>query len=382
MIVAGGVYLEICVSPASVSLFGPGGRAALGLADLSHRVELHAFQPAALAEDVFPNFEPFGVDVRLYPCSDRIGFKYLYPLAKPRITPVPLPKAGTITVAGQHILRFGCLEGDFRIEANCAVYDPQSAVEPARFGANGSRADKLAVVLNRAELLSSTGLDQVEDAARALLDRDGAQVVVVKSGPYGALVFEPGIAAVAVPAYQTQAIYKIGSGDVFSAAFAHYWSEARLSPAEAARLASLHAADYVETRLIPFRSPPPDRQPVSVPAKRSVAVSTASGGASAAWLRDEAMSALADLSVEAEMVEAGDIDALDQARAGGSSILFVLMQCADVNLTRLIQAALAARMSVVIYTELTHSEDEDAFARTGCRVERELTAALYQVAWA
>jgi hypothetical protein len=380
MIVAGGVYLEACVSPPSVSLFGSGGRAALGLTSLSPSVTLHAFHPAALADEVYPNFDALGVDLHLYPCSDRVAFRYLYPLAKPRITPIPLPNAGTVAVAGEHVLRFGCLEGDFKIDADFAVYDPQSAVAPPPFAANGSRAKHLALVLNRGELFAATGLAVLDDAAEAIMAQQGADVVVVKSGPQGAWVFQPSASAIGVPAFRAHAIYKVGSGDVFSAAFAHYWSEGGQNPVEAARLASLHAADYVENRLIPFRAPPLEREPMTASRAATIDVAWAGAGASGDWLRGEVLDALAEFSISPNLLSAQAA----QLRASSgvwASVLFVVAQRLDDHVLSVILSAQAAGAEVIVYLEDMDPKIAGDLTRRGIKVEADLTTALYCVAW-
>jgi hypothetical protein len=380
MIVAGGVYLEACVSPPSVSLFGSGGRAALGLTSLSPSVTLHAFHPAALADEVYPNFDALGVDLQLHPSSARIAFRYLYPLAKPRITPIPLPHAGTVPVAGEHVLRFGCLEGDFKIEAEFAVYDPQSAMDPAPFGANGSRAKHLAIVLNRSELLAATGLADVADAAGMVMAQEGAEVVVVKSGPQGALVFQPNASAVGVPAFRANAIYKVGSGDAFSAAFAHYWSEGGQTPVEAARLASLHAADYVENRLTPFRAPPLEREPMAASRTSTIDVAWAGAGASGDWLRGEVIDALAEFSISPNFLSPQAAQ-LRTTSGGWASVLFVVAQRLDDHVLGVISSAQAAGAEVIAYLEDMDANIAGDLTRRGIKVEADLTTALYRVAW-
>ena len=380
MIVAGGVYLEICVSPESVSVLGSAGRAAMGLAGLTTQVQLHAFHPAAFADDVFSNFAPLGIDVHLYPASDRIAFKYPFPLGRPRIMPIPLPYAGTVSVSGESVLRFGCLEGDFKIDANRAVFDPQSAVRPEDFGANGSRARRLAVVLNRAELSAATGSVSVEDGVAIVMARDGAEVVVVKCGPDGARVFARDGLPATVPAFRTQAIYKIGSGDIFSAAFAHYWAEAGLTPSEAARLASLHTADYVETRLLPLRTPPNERPNVNHVARREVSVAFSIAGTSGEWLRDEVLSALADLSLLPRVIEVDQVDRLSSHPETPASLL-VIAQSAQPALTSLFRAARVGGIPTFAYVEALPTAATVAWEELGVEVVSDLTSALYRAAW-
>jgi len=377
MIVAGGIYSEVCVAPPSTSLFGSGGRAALALTGLIKAVELHAFQPARLADEVYPNFEPFGVDVHLYPSSDRVHFHYLHPLARPRISPIPLPAAGSVGVQGKAILRFGCLEGDFRVVGEMAVYDPQTAVAPVPFRANGSAAKRLAIVLNRAELRAVTAVSDMAAAAQSLCEKDGAEVAVVKAGPNGAYVFESGILIGQIPAYEASAIHKVGSGDTFSAAFAYYWMHSGQSALESVRLASLHTAEYVETRRAVFRADVVERQPLVRAPGTSALVALGRHGASGQWLLDEAMSGLWDLGVDARVHEGELANAPESLRDG--EVLLLLDPGARAG--PVAKKCVPKGQRVVAYCEASLGEISAA-AATVLDVKAELAAALYAVAWA
>ena len=225
MIVAGGIYQERCLAPNYSALLGSAGRAAAALAQLSSDVCLHGFYPASFTQDALFAFAPYGVTTVLHESSAVVGFEYLHPLSSPRIYPTPLPTAQTADVTGDVILRFGCLEGDFRVVGRRVTYDPQSGSAPERFRANGSVAESLALVLNLNELGLMAGNGDVAAAVNRLRDVEQANVVVVKMGVDGALVFDGASQPVKIPAYRSSAVNKIGSGDIFSAVFAYQWGE-------------------------------------------------------------------------------------------------------------------------------------------------------------
>jgi nucleoside 2-deoxyribosyltransferase len=79
------------------------------------------------------------------------------------------------------------------------------------------------------------------------LSDTGAEVVVIKQGSSGATVFEAGSQS-NIPAYKTTTVWPIGSGDVFSAVFTHYWVEKKATANEAANRASLATAYYCQTQ--------------------------------------------------------------------------------------------------------------------------------------
>lgn len=78
-------------------------------------------------------------------------------------------------------------------------------------------------------------------------------MVVVKNGVEGATVVTAGRTGL-VPSFVTPTVFPIGSGDVFSAAFAAEWAVRGTDPFEAARLASAATARYCHTRTLPLPS--------------------------------------------------------------------------------------------------------------------------------
>ena len=372
MIVAGGIYHETCASPPTRSLLGSGGRAALALAGLTGDVILHGFYPAMHADEAFSAFAGAGVNLHLHPAPERIAFDYLHSLARPRIFPIPLPDAGTIEVAGRNVLRFGCLEGDFRVNAEKVVYDPQSCARPEPFPRNGSRAGSLAVVLNRVELQVLTG-SPGEDGARALIARDGASIAVVKCGPAGALVVERGGPVSRIPAFETRAVHKIGSGDVFSAVFALMWAERGLAPEEAANRASLHAAQYVENRILPLDPSPLTRRAADPRPTPRVAVWTEDAGMSATWVRDEALAALSDL-----LPGGSGCFPTEDLGKGGYDVAFLIVTGWSVRARQAIKTADGHARAVIVYAEGPPIEDATALA---CIKEADFATALYRASW-
>src|SRR5260364_141533 len=152
--IVGGIYVERCIQPLWDAVYGSAGRAAHAVRNLiPGRIILHSYvapEMKAQAEHVASD-----CDATLMPTSAKhnLSFSYLHPMSVPAIFPTPrhIEAHVPISVKGDVVLRFGMLEGDAIVEANVAVYDPQSAFDVALFQANGSRARRLAVVMNRHE---------------------------------------------------------------------------------------------------------------------------------------------------------------------------------------------------------------------------------------
>jgi hypothetical protein len=380
LLVAGGVYAETCVTPARVALLGSGGRAALALVGLRDDIELHTFHPSSLKEDVALNFEPMGVSVTVYAAPYRHSFEYLHPLARPRIVPLPGRDVVSVAIEGSEVLRFGCLEGDFRITAKRAVYDPQSGSRPAAFGDNGSTAERLALVLNAEEMRRLTGEDDIAAAAASVMHRDRTTAIVVKDGPFGAYVFEEEAPPRHVPAYPTGSVYKIGSGDVFSATFAHAWLPGGASAADAADLASRRTADYVESPVFPLPRVVSRRAAASVEAgRRRVLLLSKRTATSSRWLQEEAARGLEDLGATIVRDES-------LLRRSGShatteedfDLVLILLHDAD-NAVAQTRAALARGKSVVAFAD--DPAILDVVRALGAVAEDDLCSALYRTQW-
>lgn len=387
--IAGGVYFERCLTPARSALLGSAGRAAAALSSLSDRVTLHSFHPAERALDAHYALSAYGVEAIFYPSTAVVGFEYLHPMSSPRISPVPLPVAGTVAVEGEVVLRFGCLEGDFRICGRRAVYDPQSGSAPAPFSQNGSKAETLALVLNRGEATLLTSEDDPGRAALALGKSDRADVIVIKMGAAGALVFQGG-QQWQVPAYQANAVDKVGSGDVFSATFAHFWGEQGQNAAAAADLASRYTSGYVEDRLLPLPSIPPEKSPIKPLTKRpKVYLGGPFFTTPQLWMVEEARSGLLSLGAEVfspmhdvgfgpdEMVAKKDLAGLDQC-----DVMLALLSDSDPGTLFEVGHARATGKPVVALVESPRKQDSTMLLGTSCEIVDDLATALYRVVWA
>ena len=244
MIGAGGYYREFCVSPQSDEVFGSGGRAAFAIASASTDVDWYYYCPKSKQSSV-----PVALSsphLRHHPLTSKelVSFSYFHPLSDPEYFPRKLPKCDDTLVEGTNILRFGFMEGDAIVHGDRVVFDPQSPKKPISFKANGSSANSLAIVLNTHEVRALGEDDDESQAVRNICMSDGASVVLVKSGPQGCRVYLHGELEISVPPYRTDRVYKIGSGDIFSAAFAYHWAEKMMRPHEAADAASRCVARY------------------------------------------------------------------------------------------------------------------------------------------
>ncbi|WP_246701514.1 PfkB family carbohydrate kinase [Rhodopseudomonas sp. BR0G17] len=277
------------------------------------------------------------------------------------------------------------VEGEAVVRAGRAVYDHQGAEDV--FPSNGSSATELAVVLNEAEA-SSEG---IELDVKQVLHRHSAQIVVVKRGPRGATVYTSRGASTEVPAYMSKQVFKIGSGDVFSAAFAHFWGEANREPEAAADMASRCVATFVEGHCLPLEAPSDSAHPIK-PFGSAGRIYLAGPFFDLAqrWLVEEARQAFVELGVRVfsplhdvgtglssiEIAKA-DLDGLKACAA-----VFALLDGADPGTLFEVGYARALGKPVVCLAERWGAEELTMFAGSGCEVLPDFATAVYRAAWA
>jgi hypothetical protein len=250
VIIAGGSYLEICLRPEWRRLFGSGLRAASAVARLSPGTVLHTYGFEHWVKDIEHSANAFGCVAHVQPIKDAISFSYDHPLSSARQYPSVPTRNSALRLEGPTVLRFGFVEGDAVVRAQRAIYDPQSCDPSAPFRFNGSEAERLAVVLNEDEAIAASSNNRID--VEDLMAHHGADTVVIKCGPHGATVYSRGGQLAEIRPYRSKSVFKIGSGDVFSAAFALYWGERGMDATQAADNASRSVAQFVDGHVLPL----------------------------------------------------------------------------------------------------------------------------------
>lgn len=389
--VVGGLYAEKCIQPLWNEVFGSGGRAAAAVSSLVPTT-LVAYVDASLRVDADDLAARFGFTLDARAAQHPVSFSYLHPLATPVIRPSPgrIVTHAPLRVRGDVVLRYGMLEGDAVVDAQVAVHDPQSAFGAKPFSENGSKANRLAVVLNRYEAMSMVGTDEPDEVAKRLMRTENAEVVVLKMGGHGAFVAWQGGTAT-VPVYSTEYVWKIGSGDVFSATFAALWGVQAMDPVQAADLASRATADYCNRRTLPIRQPAdlaalPD--PPVTPGKGTIYLAGPFFDLAQRWLVEETRAVLLDMGAEvfspvhavgpgrAEVVAPADIKGLE-----ASDVVFAILNGMDPGTVFEVGYAVKLGIPVVAFAENVKPEDLKMVVGTGCEVVDDYTSAVYRAMW-
>jgi nucleoside 2-deoxyribosyltransferase len=395
--IVGGAYHEVCLHPGNHQVYGSAGRAASALAMLSVNVDLHTY-----ADDVVSSvlrdrahFEKFKLNA--HPIRESVMFHYEHGLAEPRIFNYPDTPYPTMTVTAPCVLRYGMLEGSSIVDADYAVYDPQNVTNPEPFTANGSKAKHLALILNRYEARTLSCQNGLSDRQQAefLYNNGYAEVIIIKQGPAGALICDKGNISY-VPAYETNFVHKIGSGDAFVAYFAYEWMLNKKTAHNAANQASLATACYCESGLFPSSgglaafNPNPIRlsQKFIEGGNRKVYLAGPFFTLAQLWLVEQAQRNLSDLGLDvfspyhkighgtAEEVVEKDLDAIRQA-----DIVFAIGDGLDSGTIYEVGYARARDIPVVFYAENESEEDLKMMEGSGCILSADYVTAIYKTLW-
>ena len=374
------MYRELCDVPRWNATFGSGGRAAAAIAKLSPGSILHTYVATA-TESGAQYLEDLGIVVRRNETTTAIAFAYFHPLSRPHLEPrrSAITACPPISVDGGAILRFGLVEGDAVVRGDRVVYDPQTHQEPVPFGTNGSKAKSLALVMNEIEIRAMAGSAETPAAAVHAMETQGADVVIVKAGIRGATVFERGGAARHVPAFRSTRVFKIGTGDVFSAIFAHYWAEAGMPPHDAAMLASKAVASYCETRTLPLESAAHPMVALSDLAPGPIEIVGAIDTIGRRWTMEEARFRLRELGLSVHAPALGDVS------GGGTpaAALLLLAEGIDMSAERNMHSVIRSNLPVVVlYENGVSLAASSRAADAKVTITDDFASSLYLVAWA
>ncbi|EIN02569.1 hypothetical protein WQE_03277 [Paraburkholderia hospita] len=284
------------------------------------------------------------------------------------------------------------VEGDAIVRAQRAVYDPQNPLRPVTFTANGSSARELAYVINSSEAALLTGFTDESSQLSWLHTNEKATVVVLKQGPHGALASD-GTTVTRIPAFKTEEVWPIGSGDVFSAVFAHFWGACGYAPEKAAEIASQSTAYYCDNSVLPI--------PASLPQAYPALQLSASGGpkrrlylagpfftVSQHWLIDSLRETFIKLGLEvfSPIHDVGNgspskVAKADLAGLEKCDVVFAVCDGLDAGTLVEVGYAIAKGIPVVAFTQIEQSDDLTMLIGTGCNVQRDLVTAAYHAVW-
>ena len=251
--IIGGSYFEQCIQPFWDELYGSGlrsvlslhGRTPLRFYTYSDSVTLTLLNDIALL---------LQFELKTYTISKNVEFVYEHPLSNPSYFPKKIDFIHTEkihVVTKENIICFGMIEGNASVSGDKVVYDPQDPSNPKSFYENGSNANKLIIILNWNEAILLSGTSDIREIQDYFLNKEKAFAAILKSGADGAYVIQGGSIEL-IPAFITEKVWPIGSGDIFTSHFGYNWMIENKTVLEAAWEASMATAYFASSKALPI----------------------------------------------------------------------------------------------------------------------------------
>jgi hypothetical protein len=398
MIIVGGTYSEICFEPIWENIYGSGLRAVslINGLDPKQDIEFHTCCDDEIKkhliyyQNLYSNLKIKMLDIIKSPI-----FYYDYPLHTPSIFPRPDLYSGSninLCAKGDNILVYGLLEAAFNVDGKKVVYDPQSPANPKAFSISGSKAAQLVTIINRSEAIKITGSKDISSIKDYFFNQENCFALIIKIGAKGALLFEDvKKEPVIIPVFQTDHVWPIGSGDVFSAYFAYCWFKG-VSLVNSAINASKATALYCNSMDLDISDDLTSFQftelTIDETPKGQIYLAGPFFTFSERWLVNEIYNTLKGFGLnvfspfhdvghgKAKDVVQQDLDGLDK-----SDIVFAIIDGLDPGTLFEVGYAISENKKVIAFVQKEGEESLKMLEGTDCSIERDLTTALYKIYW-
>ena len=404
MYITGGTYLEHIDFYGFKNIYGSAVRAAAATANISDEdVSLVTCSADRYSGTLRSHKDAYGFNLAIQETIDQaIGFWYYHGLDDGELigfSDTELECILSVSDAAA-VLRFGMVEGTAVVSGERVVYDPQS-LDPEPFHANGSEADDLALVLNEAEAEAWSGSSGTRKSGNKLLQYPDVETVVIKRGPKGVMVFTDTQTQL-VPSYRTDYVWPVGSGDVFSGVFAYYWAVEGEDPVSAANKASVAAAYFCDTRILPIPKCPASENhftgeklstPVNGSSRSQIYIASPFFTLGQRWLVNETRRSLLDMGIDVfspvhdvgsaqEISKPEEIASSDLKGLRSSDAVLALIDENDSGTHIEIGYARNEDIPVVAYAHQIDERHRTMMEGTGCRIFNHFPTAVYQAVWA
>lgn len=398
--VVGGVYGEVCDFPRNQVIRGSAGRAAMALSTEA-KTSLFAF----VDTEMRPQFQAIcgknDIQETFFIREQPIWFRYRHPLSEPvRYDTNNLSKCDSVITANKCLV-FGTIEERPTVRANKVIYDPQNVNTASVFSQNGSEANSIVYVVSLSEGKVLTQREDPEEIASEILNFVNVVGVIVKCGPQGAFVADK-VQTEWVPCFPSERVYKIGTGDIYSAAIALFHLLDDHDLFESAWYASATVSRYVElpiertlfkgkeTIINVARQAMNQRRP-HCPKRLSDKKVYLAGpffNTAQQWLIDEARETLQSFGLEvfSPIHDVGEgpsdeVAPLDIAGIDASDIVLAILDGNDPGTLFEIGYARGRDIKVIVIAESCFERDLTMILGSGCGVASDFSTGIYAVCW-
>lgn len=390
MIIIGGTYREVCKFPYRSRMMGSGLRAGCLLSGIEKELQLFSAVDDLSSTSAKATAGSFPFSIEWIPRSSPITFNYFASLFPPILEGYDAVADKIHVTDAQNALVFGMVETDATINADSIVYDPQQPDLPLSTDKNRFKCARLAIVANKAEVISLGGSGDYKKASCNVLSASGAEAVVTKLGARGAMITTRKYQEEIGPR-PTSFTMPIGSGDAFSAGFAWAWSTQNADPVEAAEIGSAAASIYVSTETLPLDIDVLHKARADKEKLEAKEVQVYLAGPfftiSEMWLVEQLYSEIANLGAKVfspfHHVGAGGLEVAQKDLKGLKSCdsVFALLDHLDSGTIFEIGWAIKAGIPVVGFSSTPHPEAFKMLCGSGVEWHDDLSTAVYRSIW-
>ncbi len=389
MIVVGGTYIEECDWPEWTRLMGPGVRAALALSEVSPQTELYSYANDAVIEDLRSTMLTSGLATpQVRTREEKVAYSYKHPLSYPRRTPkleeTPDDSAApqlseSWSVKGDTVLAFRLQETKIVVSAKRAVFELSQQDEEIERGDIG----KLALIAAENDFPQAAA--NVQDFAAQTMPAHNANLLIFRWQSGGGILFD-GEMEHSIPAYVANEWFKIGTGNIFCAMFAHYWGEQNMDAMAAADLASRCSAYYAGSRAlpIPVSQNLPDMEKFDPTADCKIFIASPCISMAQQWLVDEAIRTFEMLRIQTVTPYDLGLDGVSRKNVDvgrvldGCSAVLVLAEGADLPSVLAVGLARVRKLPIVVLAEESREPRVSLWQGTDCEIARDFASAVYR----
>ena len=393
--VVGGAYYERCRYPNWDQIFGSGFRAVSVLRELSRNIEIifHTYADNYVSSHLQMYEERLNYNPVVRKIPQSVCFSYLHSLHSPHmLTFCEGERPSPIKIIGKNCVLFGLVEGEAEVKCEWVVFDPQSPNTAHSFFDSGSQANHLAIVLNEKEAVALSGELELPAMRDSIFSKEKCEVLVIKRGAKGALVFDSRVSeGVQIPAYKTERVWTIGSGDVFTSTFGYYWMIERLDAVASAEKASLVTACYCDSKRLTgmlAKIQNAQYEPFLPRKKGKVYLAGPLFTMPQLMFIDECRDSLRELGCEvfSPYHDVGIGDALDVVPKDLSAlddcdVVFAILDGMDPGTVFEVGYAIAKAKKIVVFVQNESKTHLQMMVGTHCVIEDDFVTAMYKCVW-
>ncbi|MDD5372342.1 MAG: nucleoside 2-deoxyribosyltransferase [Sulfurimonas sp.] len=404
MTVYGGYYREQCLLPSWDNYYGSAGRAVAVLSNLEKNIIFETYVANDLLDHIQYFKKYYDINLKTHQSDFLIDFSYFHSLSKPIITSnidYSINKNEAIIIQDKYVICYGTLESKAPvIRAEKCVFDFQSSKLEDVYN-NGNMINEVCLIMNFEEASSITNSENIIEIKKYLFTQiKSLKILVLKDGPFGGYVFYENSQNLQIPIFKTDKLFKIGTGDIFTAIFGYLWinqEKNKLSIQDITEQSAFSTA-YFGENFFDYKINILDKYKENLFRKvylekinisKKVYLAGPFFNSAQRWQLEDIKQLLENFkfnvfsplhnvgtSKNSRYIATKDLEALDN-----SDIVFAILNDFDTGTIFEIGYAMAKEKQIIVFVENYNKNDLTMIEGSGCLIYTDLTTAIYNLVW-